>query len=68
MSRDHFKQIMFSPHFQSDHYDESASGLAEKKILNSLNPLRIIKSQFGHIRHIVQLVRKKCFGGRRTHS
>jgi hypothetical protein len=67
MTRDHFKKVMYSPHFQSNHYDDSASGIAEKKMLESLNPKNIIKSQFGHVRHIVRLVRKKCFGGRRTH-
>jgi hypothetical protein len=66
MTRDHFKQTMYSPHFQSNHYNDSASGIAEKKFLNSLNPKNIIKRQLRHIVHIVQLVRKKCFGGRRT--
>jgi hypothetical protein len=66
MTRNHFKKVMYSPNFQSDHYDDSASGINEKKVLNSLNPKNIIKSQFRHIRLIVQLVRKKCFGGRRT--
>jgi hypothetical protein len=66
MTRDHFKKVMYSPNFQSDHYDDSAFGIAEKRMLNALNPKNIIKSQFGHIVHIVQLVRKKCFGERRT--
>ena len=66
MTRDRFKQTMFSPNFQSDHYNDSAQGINEKTTLDFLNPKNIIRSQFRHIRHIVQLVRKKCFGGRRT--
>lgn len=61
MTRDHFKKVMYSPHFTSSSYQESKGGKFESKVYRLLN----LKVQFGHI---VQLVRKKCFGGRRTNS
>jgi len=35
MGRDHFKQVFFSPYFQSKHYqEESQGGKLERKIEN----------------------------------
>ena len=40
MPRDHFKQVFYSPYFQSDHYkNESQGGIVEKKIENFLKKL-----------------------------
>jgi hypothetical protein len=44
MTRDHFKQVMHSPYFQSEHYaNESAGGKIERKIENFFN--RIFKGK-----------------------
>jgi len=33
MARDHFKQVFYSPYFQSDHYkEESKGGIVERKL------------------------------------
>lgn len=39
MTRDHFKQTMFSPYFSSNHYPDTIEYKAEQKILSI--PVRI---------------------------
>jgi hypothetical protein len=44
MTRDHFKKVMHSPYFQTDHYaDESVGGNIERKIEKFFN--RIFKGK-----------------------
>lgn len=44
MTRDHFKQTIYSPNFQSEnYYNESIGGKFEKKIFNFLKSLNIFK-------------------------
>ena len=46
MSRDRFKQIMFSPYFQSKHYEEHG-GQFEKKVESFfIKTIKSIKSKF----------------------
>lgn len=39
MSRNHFKKVMFSPYFQSEHYKDTPGGKIEKKIEIFLNKI-----------------------------
>ena len=44
MSRDRFKQVMYSPYFQSNHYlEETKEGKYEQKIFSILDKINIFK-------------------------
>jgi hypothetical protein len=47
MTRDRFKQTMFSPYFQSDHYKDSKQGQIEQNIENKIkNKTNSVKNFF----------------------
>jgi hypothetical protein len=46
MARDHFKQMMFSPYFQSKHYqEESREAIFEKKVINALKKVLFFRNK-----------------------